>query len=92
MKPNKPFFWMGCCALMLALGGCGASDREKAAATERERLELEQQQEREIRDTNKAITKMNQKLGRKPPALDLGLPATATQTTPAPAPAKTDQP
>jgi len=39
------------------------------------RLEQEQQAERAIRKSNEAVNEVSKKLGRKPPALDLGLPA-----------------
>ena len=53
--------------------GCGPS-KDELRARERARLEREEQARREAQRANKAITEMNQKLGRKPPTLDLGLP------------------
>ncbi len=62
-------------ALAFAFTGCGPSKAE-LAAKERQRLELEEQARRDAEKANKAITEMNKKaFGRKPPALDLGLPA-----------------
>ena len=94
MKPNKIILPLVCFALVFALGGCGASEKEKAAANERARLELEKKQEQEIRDSSKAVTEMSKKLGKKPPAIDLGLPTTTTQPaqTPTTDPAKSKQP
>jgi len=48
--------------------GC---DRE--AERERQRLELERQVQREIKRSNEAVNAVSDKLGRRPPALDLGL-------------------
>ncbi|MEO6785771.1 MAG: hypothetical protein ABI318_06525 [Chthoniobacteraceae bacterium] len=59
--------------LALAVAGCGPSRTEREAQA-RARLDLEEQQRRETEQANKVITGMNQKLGRKPPALDLNLP------------------
>ena len=66
----------------------GCSSREKEAR-ERARLELEEQSRRDAEAANKAITGMNQKLGRKPPVLDLGL---APAKPAALAPEKSKQP
>lgn len=60
--------------LALFTAGCGPSKAEREAK-ERERIELEERQNREARKANEAITDMNKKLGKKPPALDLGIPA-----------------
>ena len=68
--------------LPCGLAGCGPSASERAAQ-ERKRLELEEQAQRDARKANRAITTMNQKLGRKPPELDLGV-TTETKTPPAP--------
>ena len=68
--------------------GCGPSATERAAREEK-RLELEVQAQREAQKGNAAITKMNQKLGRKPPQLDLGL---ASETKTETAPSRTPQP
>jgi len=70
--PNHIIVLLGL-VIALASSGCGPSKAERAAK-ERERLELEERQNREERRANEAITKMNQKLGKKPPAMDLGVP------------------
>lgn len=59
--------------LSLFVTGCGPSKAEREAE-ERARIELEQQAE-ERAAANKAITDMSKKLGRKPPSIDLGVPA-----------------
>jgi cytochrome c556 len=59
--------------LSLVVSGCGPSKAEREAE-QRTRLELEMRAERERAAANKAITDMSKKLGRKPPALDLGVP------------------
>ncbi|HWA08308.1 MAG TPA: hypothetical protein VG838_02460 [Opitutaceae bacterium] len=58
---------------MGTLAGCGPS-QEELRAQERARIEREEEARREAQRANKAITGMNEKLGRKPPNLDLGLP------------------
>jgi hypothetical protein len=70
--------------LALACAGCGPSAAERAAK-ERERQQLEEQAQRDEKKANEAITEMNKKLGRKPPALDLGVPA---EKKPEPVPEK----
>ena len=73
---------------VLGLSGCGPSQQERANQ-ERARLELEERSRQEAESANKAITSMNQKLGRKPPVLDLGV----TPPKPAaPVPEKPKQP
>jgi hypothetical protein len=80
---NKLILFFLSFALALALTGCGPSKAE-LAAKERQRLELEEQARRDAEKANKAITEMNKKaFGRKPPSLDLGLPA---EKRPEPAP------
>lgn len=83
MKPSKPITIMFVLALTLAVAGCGLS-KEDLAAKESERLKLEEQALRDAQKANKAITGMNQKLGRKPPDLDLGV-APEKKNEPAPA-------
>jgi predicted component of type VI protein secretion system len=61
-------------SLSLLVTGCGPSKAEREAQ-ERARLELEEKTRREAEAANKAITEMNKKLGRKPPSIDLGVPA-----------------
>lgn len=80
MRNNITIFVLA--AFLFAGAGCGPSKEERDTQT-RARLELEEKQRREAEAANKAITEMNQKLGRKPPALDLGLPP-AGKTEPAP--------
>lgn len=72
-------------SMSVLLVGCGPSKAERDAQ-ERARMELEEKSRREAEAANKAITENNKKLGRKPPALDLGVPP-ATEPTPPPAPA-----
>ena len=74
--------------LALFTAGCGLSKAEREAK-ERERIELEERQNREARKANEAITDMNKRLGKKPPALDLGVPA---EKKPEPAPEKPKEP
>jgi hypothetical protein len=72
-------------SLALLVTGCGPSKAEREAQ-ERARIELEEKTRREAEDANKAITDMNKKLGRKPPSIDLGVPA-----DPAPSPSETEK-
>lgn len=72
-------------SLPLLVTGCGPSRAEREAQ-ERARIELEEKNRREAEAANKAITEMNKKLGRKPPSIDLGVPA-----EPAPSPSETEQ-
>ncbi len=76
--------------LLLILGlsvlttGCGPSKAEREAAErERARLELERKAEEERRIANEAFRDVGSKLGRKPPALDLGVPAEPAPQPPA---------
>ncbi|MFA6960377.1 MAG: hypothetical protein WC205_06490 [Opitutaceae bacterium] len=64
-------------SLPLLVTGCGPSKAEREAQ-ERARIELEEKTRREAEAANKAITDMNKKLGRKPPSIDLGVPAEPT--------------
>ena len=75
-------------AVVLGLTGCGPSQKERAE-NERARLALEEQSRQETDAANKMITGLNQKLGRKPPVMDLNLPVA---TKPAPTPKKSPQP
>jgi len=77
-------------ALVLGTVGCGPSKAEREAK-ERERIELEERAQAEARKANEAITNNNKKLGRKPPALDLGVPQ-EKKPEPAPAPEKPKDP
>lgn len=62
--------------LSLLAAGCGPSKAEREAAErERQRLELERRAEEERRIANEALREVGNKLGRKPPAIDLGVPA-----------------
>lgn len=80
MKSLLLILTLGLSALLV---GCGPSKAERDAQ-ERARMELEEKSRREAEAANKAITENNKKLGRKPPALDLGVPPT-TEPTPPPA-------
>lgn len=92
MKINRS---LTCILLLLvgALVGCGPS-REELDRRERARLEQEKQAQEAIQKSNEAVNEVSKKLGRKPPALDLGVstktqPATPPTPTPvAPTPAK----
>ena len=83
MKTNNSLIVLLGMFLALFTAGCGPSKAE------RERIELEERQNREARKANEAITHMNKKLGKKPPALDLGVPA---EKKPEPAPEKPKEP
>jgi hypothetical protein len=76
-------------ALALALAGCGESRKEREAK-ERARLQQERQDERAIQKSNDAVNDVSKKLGRKPPPLDLGVPA--QPQTPLPPPQTPQQP
>ena len=66
-------------------------NREQAER-DKQRLQAEEQAQREIKKSNDAVNEVSKKLGKKPPALDLGLPADPkaapppadTKTSPAP--------
>ena len=70
--------WLGSIGAIVAtsalLTGCGPS-REEIAERERVRLEQEKQAQQAIQKSNEAVNEVSKKLGRKPPELDLGLPA-----------------
>ena len=88
MNRTKLTILAGALAFGLVITGCGPSKNEREAQ-ERARLELEERSRQEIEAANKAITNVNRKLGRKTPALDLGL----TQPKPVvPASGKPKQP
>jgi len=74
MKTHNHLIVLFAIVLAFFTAGCGPSKAEREAK-ERERLELEERQNREARKANEAITDMNKKLGKKPPALDLGVQA-----------------
>lgn len=65
---------LGIVVLAFGLAGCGPSKAERDAK-EKARLELEEKAQRDAQAANQAITGMNKKLGRKPPSMDLGVPA-----------------
>lgn len=71
------------------LAGCGKS--REHAEREKQRLLLEEQAQRDIQKSNQAVNEVSKKLGRKPPTLDLGLPA-EKKAEPAPAPDPTRKP
>lgn len=80
----KPFI-----AIMIGLGGgalagCGPS-REETVRREQQRLEQERQAQEAIRKSNEAVNEVSRKLGKKPPAFDLGVPPPTQPVTPAPA-------
>lgn len=67
-------------ALVGGLVGCG-QNREQAER-DKQRLQAEEQAQREIKKSNDAVNEVSKKLGKKPPALDLGLPADPKATPP----------
>lgn len=69
-------------AVAIALFGCGRSREE--IERERKRIEMEEQAQRDVKRANEVIGEMGKKIGRKPPGLDLGLPA-EKKAQPAPA-------
>jgi hypothetical protein len=74
-----------CAALILLSAGCGESNAEKMAKEkERQRLEMEQQAMRDLQKSNKAVSDVSKKVGRKVEPMDLGLPA-EKKTEPVPA-------
>jgi hypothetical protein len=74
MKTHRRIQLAALIALAVIFTGCGESKKDREAR-ERARLEQEQQAERAIEKSNEAVNEVSKKLGRKPPALDLGLPA-----------------
>ena len=86
MKISLFIIILGLCAPLV---GCGPSKAERDAEM-RARLEQQERDDRAAEAANKAITEMSKKLGRKPPALDLGVPQPAP--VPAPEPKTSDQP
>ena len=74
MKTHRRMQLAALIVLAVVFAGCGESRKEREAR-ERARLEAEQQAERAIEKSNEAVNEVSKKLGRKPPALDLGLPA-----------------
>jgi len=74
MNTHRRIQFAGLIVLAVILVGCGESRKERESR-ERARLEAEQQAERAIEKSNEAVNEVSKKLGRKPPALDLGLPA-----------------
>ena len=72
MRALRFLLLAGTIGVVIAVTGCGPSKAEREA-TERARLEAEEASQRDAAIANKAITGMNQKLGRKPPELDLGV-------------------
>lgn len=87
---NKLSSFVFCIVLACILAGCGPS-KEERDAKERQRLLLEEQAQRDIQKSNDAVNEVSKKLGRKPPTLDLGVPA-QPQTVPATPPPPTPKP
>jgi coenzyme F420-reducing hydrogenase gamma subunit len=72
---TKRFVLLGAIVAMnVLLAGCGPS-REEIEKRERARLEQEKEAQKAIRKSNEAVNEVSKKLSRKPPQLDLGLPA-----------------
>jgi len=74
MKSHRQIQFAGIILFGVILAGCGESAKEREAR-ERARLDAEQQGERALEKSNEAVNDVSKKLGRKPPTLDLGLPA-----------------
>ena len=84
---NRPSTFLLYLTLACAFAGCGPS-KEERDAKERQRLLLEEQAQRDIQKSNQAVNEVSKKIGKKPPALDLGLPPKKkTETAPPPEPA-----
>jgi hypothetical protein len=75
-------------AAAVLVAGCGDSKAEKAAKEkERQRIELENQAMRDVQKSNKAVSDISKKIGRKVEPIDLGVTAekkTETNTPAAP--------
>ena len=69
-------------ALFFASALAGCDNSRTRAEREKQRLQAEEQAQREIQKSNQAVNEVSKKLGRKVPALDIGVPVPA-QTTPA---------
>jgi len=82
MKAGKSVTLVVSVAFALVLAGCGESRKEREAK-EQKRLDLEQQAQKDIQRSNEAVNEVSKKLGRKPPAMDLGLPADQSNKPPA---------
>lgn len=65
----------------LALSGCGKGAAEAQAKREKDRILAEEQARREIQKSNEAVNEVSKKLGRKPPALDIGVPVEKKAST-----------
>jgi Flp pilus assembly protein TadD len=74
MQTHRRIEWAALIVLAVIFAGCVESRKEREAR-ERARLKQEQQAERAIEKSNEAVNEVSKKLGRKPPALELGLPA-----------------
>ena len=71
-------------AAALLLVGCGQKDAQAQAERDKQRLLAEEQAQREIQKSNQAVNEVSKKLGRKPPAMDIGVPVEKKAATPAP--------
>ena len=89
METGKSVALVVSAALALAVAGCGESKKEREA-NEQKRLEQEQQAEKDIQRSNEAVNEVSKKLGRKPPAMDLGLPTDQPAKPPEDTQKKTD--
>lgn len=69
----------------MALSGCGKGAAEAQAQRDKDRVLAEEQARREIQKSNEAVNEVSKKLGRKPPAWDIGVPVEKKAPTPAPA-------
>lgn len=66
-----------------ALSGCG--QQREQAERDRQRMLAEEQAQREIKKSNEAVNEVSKKLGRKPPAMDIGVPIEKKAAPDAPA-------
>ena len=89
MKTGKSVTLVVFAVAVLALAGCGESKKEREA-NEQKRLEQERQAQQEIQRSNEAVNEVSKKLGRKPPAMDLGLPTDQPAKPPADTQKKAD--
>jgi hypothetical protein len=70
MNISRHFICLLAAVALLGVASCAKRDE----ARQQQRLEQEQRDERDTAAANKAITDMDNKIGRKRPTMDLGLP------------------
>lgn len=69
----------------LVVSGCGQKEAQAQAERDKQRALAEQEAQRAIQKSNEAVNEVSKKLGRKPPALDIGVPVEKKTATTAPA-------